>query len=317
MIWCIPVLRVFRSSTLILIFVSLFTLPAGAQTGDLCDNIISNDIFSVAIEGGDFTMGAENGYPEERPARQITIKPFRLMIHEVTNAQFTAFVTATGYITRAERVPEPALHPEIPKEQLIAGSALFVKPKRQDQYWWQFMPSAAWHAPGGPGTSVDEVLDHPVVHITYEDAASFAAWIGGRLPSEPEWEFAARAGLDRATYEWGETPPHKGDPRANTWQGPFPFTDTGSDGHLGSAPVGSYDANAFGLHDMTGNVWEWVSDNNADANSGWIKGGSFLCADNFCRRYRPAARQSQELDFSTNHIGFRVAFDETFDCRKN
>lgn len=266
------------------------------------------------IPAGTFEMGSEKAYPEERPIRQESVEAFRIMPHEVTNREFTAFTRATGYKTIAEKTPDPALHPDIPKEDLVAGSAVFVTPKKKTDYWWTFLADANWTQPEGPGSNIKNRMNHPVVHIAYADAAAYAAWAGGRLPSEKEWEYAARGGLDGATYTWGETPPDTGTPRANTWQGLFPYVDKGEDGHIGTAPVGEFDANGYGLFDMSGNVWEWVSDRNKARNAGLIKGGSFLCADNFCRRYRPSAKQPQELDFSTNHIGFRVVYDAADQC---
>jgi formylglycine-generating enzyme required for sulfatase activity len=258
------------------------------------------------LEGGAFTMGSDTGYPEERPARLVEVGAFALTIYEVTNAEFAAFVDDTGYVTVAQRSPDPALHPEIPKDTLVPGSAVFVPP-RGAEFWWQFVPGAYWRAPEGPGSDILERMDHPVVHMAFEDVQAYARWVGGRLPTEAEWEFAARGGLDQATYEWGDTPPDQGGSRANTWQGLFPVLDTGDDGYLGSAPVGKFEPNSYGLYDMTGNAWEWVA--TQSNGMGLVKGGSFLCAENFCRRFRPSARQPQELDFSTNHIGFRVAFD--------
>ena len=272
------------------------------------------DLALADIPGGVFVMGADRAYPEERPKREAEVAPFRLMAYEVTNAQFQAFIDATQHVTMAEKAPEPALHPDIPEDLLLAGSAVFIPPTTRDAYWWQFVADAFWRAPEGPGSDIKARMDHPVVHVAFDDARAYAEWLGGRLPSEAEWEYAARGGLDQATYEWGETPPSTGHPRANTWQGAFPVVDTGSDGYIGSAPVGQFAANGYGLYDMTGNVWEWVGDHDTSRNSGLLKGGSFLCADNFCRRYRPAAKQQQELDFSTNHIGFRVAFDPAENC---
>ena len=174
---------------------------------------------------------------------------------------------------------------------------------------WRFIEGASWKAPDGPGSNILKTLDHPVNHIAYADALAYAKWAGGDLPSEAQWEYAARGGLDGAIYDWGDVEPDKQDlPRANTWQGIFPVINRASDGYLASAPVGCYEPNGYGLYDMTGNVWEWVKDSNPQANQGVIKGGSFLCADNYCRRYRPAARHPKELDFSTNHIGFRVVY---------
>lgn len=281
-------------------------LEAG-ETSAVCE--IDVKVPMAEIAAGTFTMGSNTAYPEERPVREVRIDPFKISVSEVTNADFEAFTTATGYKTRAERKPDPALHPDIPKDQLVAGSAVFISPKTKAEYWWKFVPGASWRRPEGPGSDIKARADHPVVHVAYADAAAYAAWAGGRLPSEAEWEYAARGGLDGAAYEWGDTPPQKGTPRANTWQGLFPVIDKGEDGHMGAAPTGQYPANGYGLHDMTGNVWEWVADHDASRNAGLIKGGSFLCADNFCRRYRPAAKQPQELDFSTNHIGFRIAAD--------
>lgn len=282
-------------------------LQAPVIAAGACD--ASAKLPMVDIAGGVFEMGSDNAYPEEKPARQTQVGAYKISAYEVTNRDFTDFITETGYKTLAEREPDPALHPDIPEGQLVAGSAVFIAPKTKAEYWWQFVPGANWQQPEGPGSNITDRMDHPVVHIAYTDAKAFAAWAGGRLPSEAEWEYAARAGLDGATYEWGEEPPQEGSPRANTWQGLFPVIDKGEDGHMGTAPAGDYPANGYGLYDMTGNVWEWVADHNAAKNAGLIKGGSYLCADNFCRRYRPAAKQPQELDFSTNHIGFRVVMD--------
>ena len=295
-------------------------MSMAAQAQDVSSNgspalcPIDAELALIALQGGPFVMGSDRAYPEERPKRQTDVDPFRLMAYEVTNAQFQAFVDATDYVTMAELAPESELHPGIPEESLMPGSAVFIPPQERGAYWWQFVPNAFWRAPEGPGSDIAARMDHPVVHIAFEDAKAYAEWLGGRLPSEAEWEFAARGGLDQATYEWGETPPSQGHPRANTWQGAFPVVDTGSDGYIGSAPVGQFEANGYGLFDMTGNVWEWVADHDASRNLGLLKGGSFLCADSFCRRYRPSAKQEQELDFSTNHIGFRVAFDPVDRC---
>jgi formylglycine-generating enzyme required for sulfatase activity len=271
----------------------------------------------IELPGGSFRMGADDGYPEEGPSRQVKVGAFAIDRHEVTNRRFAEFVDATAYVTVAEREPDPALHPGIPSEQLVPGSAVFRSPAPGESRWWHFVPGANWRAPEGPGSNLDGRMDHPVVHVAYPDAAAFAAWAGGRLPTEAEWEYAARGGLNATRYAWGEGPPPHEDPTlANTWQGNFPFANSAADGHAGTAPVGCFPANGFGLHDMTGNVWEWTADrfDPADANSGLIKGGSFLCADNFCRRYRPAARHPQERDFSTSHLGFRVVYDRTADA---
>ena len=266
----------------------------------------------VMLPGGAFSMGDARGYPEERPVRTVTVEPFAIDSMEVTNRRFQAFVDATGYVTMAERRPDPLLHPDIPPDQLVPGSAVFVAPLSSGSpQWWRFVEGAHWRQPEGPGSSLEGRLDHPVVHIAYEDARAFARWAGGALPTEAQWEFAARGGLSSARYEWGEEHPDKGAPKANTWQGAFPLQNSGADGFIGTAPVGCYPANGFGLHDMTGNVWEWTTDqfNPEDDNAGTIKGGSYLCAENYCRRFRPAARHPHERDFSTSHVGFRLVYN--------
>ena len=265
----------------------------------------------VALPGGEFSMGDARGYPEERPVRTVSVEPFAIDRTEVTNRRFREFIDATGYVTLAERRPDPLLHPDIPPERLVPGSAVFVAPLGSGSpQWWRFVEGAHWRAPEGPGSSIQDRLDHPVVHIAYEDARAFARWAGGALPTEAQWEYAARGGLASARYEWGEEHPDKGAPKANTWQGAFPLQNSGADGFVGTAPVGCYAANGFGLHDMTGNVWEWTSTqfNPEDDNAGTIKGGSYLCAENYCRRFRPAARHPHERDFSTSHVGFRVVY---------
>lgn len=270
----------------------------------------------IALPGGEFRMGAEDGYLEERPTRMTEVSAFEIDTLEVTNAAFAEFVEDTGYVTTAEKAPDPALHPNIPEESLIPGSAVFVSPLVSGQRsWWQFTPGANWRAPEGPGSSLEGRMDHPVVHVSYNDAAAYADWADGDLPTEEEWEYAARGGLHGARYAWGDEPPHTGPVKANTWQGMFPVENTETDGFVGTAPGGCFDANGYGLFDMTGNVWEWTQGqyDPRSENSGLIKGGSYLCSDNFCQRFRPAARQPQDRDFSTSHIGFRLVYRPTED----
>ncbi len=264
----------------------------------------------VALPGGVFAMGSNEAYREEAPVREVETGPFRMDAHEVTNRQFSAFVEATGYVTTVETKPKPEDNPGIPPELLTAGSAVFVGGRAP----WKFVEGAYWRAPEGPGSSIDNRMDHPVVHMTYADAEAYAAWAGGDLPTEAEWEYAARGGLDGARYEWGDTPPDKTDqPRANTWQGLFPVANTTHDGFDGSAPVGCYAPNGYGLYDMTGNVWELVKGHAPSALFGIMKGGSFLCAENFCRRYRPSARHDSEVNFSASHVGFRLVYRDEID----
>ena len=226
----------------------------------------------INLPGGSFQMGSDAHYRDEAPVRAVSVGEFAIDAHEVTNAQFADFVADTGYKTIAERTPDPALHPEIPPESLVPGSAVFLLPDAENPVGrWAFVAGAAWHAPGGPGTSVAGRENEPVVHIAYEDAQAYVHWAGGNLPTEAQWEYAARGGLIGATYAWGETHPDKlTPPRANTWQGIFPVVNKADDGYAsgeqardrllcnGAAPVGCYQPNEFGLHDMTGNVWEWV-----------------------------------------------------------
>ena len=281
--------------------------PDGAAVADCAGG---GDATPVSLPGGFFNMGSEQHYPDEGPVREVELAPYRIDPFEVTRARFAEFVHATGYVTLAERAPDPALHPAIDPTQLKAGAAVFSPAVGEGGAGrWQFVEGASWKTPKGPGSSIDGAMDLPVTHIAYADAAAFAEWAGGSLPTEAQWEFAARAGLDGAPYEWGDTPPDAMDaPRANTWQGIFPVVNKATDGYFEAAPVGCYAPSDYGLYDMTGNVWEWTADADPARNSGIIKGGSFLCAANYCRRYRPAARHPQELDFATNHIGFRVAY---------
>lgn len=270
---------------------------------------------SALIPAGTFKMGSEAFYPEEGPVREIELPAFRIDVHEVTNRQFSEFVNETGYITNAERKPDPALHPDIPVDQLVAGSAAFkLSFDSKVAGRWHFIPDANWRQPEGPGSSIEGLMDNPVVHIAYADALAYAKWAGGDLPTEAEWEYAARGGLESAQYSWGDVAPdNMPTPMANTWQGVFPLLNTAKDGFYGSSPVGCYELNGYKLADMTGNVWEWVKQDdpaNQAKNLGLVKGGSYLCAENYCQRYRPAARHPQELDFSTNHIGFRVVYRE-------
>jgi formylglycine-generating enzyme len=293
------------------------------------------------IPGGTFRMGSDHHYPEESPTHAVGVDGFWMDEHAVTNLEFSRFVRATGYVTLAERAPDPADYPGVSAELLVAASAVFRQPAHRvpldDPYaWWAYVPGASWHRPQGPGSSVELIQDHPVVHVAWDDVTAYAEWAAKELPTEAEWEYAARGGLDGATYAWGDELTPGGAWMANTWQGEFPVHDTGEDGHTGTAPVGSYPPNGYGLLDMTGNVWEWTSDwfgahqgsahaccSISNPRGGQreasydpdladvriprkvMKGGSHLCAPNYCRRYRPAARMPQPVDTSTSHLGFR------------
>ena len=288
------------------------TEPAtAADVTDAGDAMCMAEAGMAEIPGGAFVMGSDAYYPEEGPTRGAEVAPFRIDRHEVTNVQFAEFVDATGYVTVAERTPDPVEFPGIDPAALVPGSAVFVAAEREAEAGrWAFVPGASWRAPQGPGSSIDGKETYPVVHVAYEDAATSAAWRGARLPTEAVWERAARAGREGATYEWGAELAPEDEWRANTWQGVFPLSDRGEDGFIGAAPVGCYEASDYGLYDMTGNVWEWTADAwPGDPASGVVKGGSFLCAENFCARYRPAARQPYERNFSASHLGFRVAAD--------
>ena len=256
------------------------------------------------LGGGEAFIGYDSAYPEEAPVRLASIAPFDIDAAEVTNRQFSAFVSATGYVTSAEK-PQAGFN--------LAGAAVFRPPSAENPSWWQFVPGANWRHPEGPQSNIkDRDLD-PVVQVSFGDAAAYAKWAGRRLPSEAEWEYAAKAGSD-TLYVWGHERAPRGHEKANTWQGAFPAENTAADGYLRRAPIGCFPPNNFGLYDMIGNVWEWTDSRFSQSQSVQsvgepiytIKGGSFLCAENYCRRYRAAARQPQEAGFPTNHIGFRT-----------
>lgn len=288
--------------------------PDGLSSNDAARSCPDAAPAEIQLKGGEFTLGAKPEHPEEGPTRRVVVKPFTIDRTEVTNRQFAEFVDATGYVTLAERAPDPALYPGVPPELLKPSSLVFVGAaglgSGDPAGWWRVVDGASWRHPEGPGSDLDGRERHPVVQVAFEDALAYARWRGRDLPTEEEWEFAARGGLDNQRFEWGDAPPSANAPRANTWQGLFPAVDLGSDGYRArTAPVGCYEANGYGLFDMTGNVWEWTSGKVPGATPGegrLIKGGSFLCADNFCLRYRPSARQSGPPDTGSSHIGFRT-----------
>ena len=297
----------------------------------------------VWIPAHRFRMGSDRHYPEERPAHLVSVDGFWIDRYPVTNARFARFVEATGYVTFAEQAPDPALYPGALPELLSAGSLVFVPPAgpvdlRNFKNWWTFLRAADWRHPHGETTTIDGLEQHPVVHVTFGDAEAFAAWEGKSLPTEAEWELAARSGLEGADYAWGDTFRPGDRDMANTWQGEFPWQNLVTDGYEGTSPVGAFPANGYGLHDMIGNVWEWTADWYVGRHPGEavkacctphnprgpqeresydscqpairiprkvIKGGSHLCAPNYCRRYRPAARFPEPVDTSTCHLGFR------------
>jgi len=255
----------------------------------------------VWIEGGRVILGEDARYPEEGPPREIVVQGFWMSRTEVTNAEFAQFVAATGYRTEAERDP-PQL-PGAPPEMLQPGSAVFRVPTADDRRWWNWVPGASWKHPSGPRSAISGRDRDPVVQVTHNDALAYARWAGLNLPTEEQWEYAARGG----TANRPEPRDAAGHPEANFYQGAFPARDMGEDGFTTRAPVGCFPANGFGLHDMIGNVWEWTSSSaRPDQQTNVIKGGSYLCAANYCARYRPAARQFQERDLGTDHIGFRL-----------
>ena len=285
----------------------------------------------VSLSGGCFNMGETRVYREEGPVSEICLAPFEIWSHEVSNAEFAAFVKATGHKTRAE-LGWSASDENGPGVDMAPSSALFVSPKNpQGLNWWKLTDGANWQKPLGP-ESDDFDPSAPVVHITRDDAIAYANWAGGRLPTEAEWEYAARGGLNGELLSWAEAEDAALKDKANTWEGVFPVINSKEDGYVGVAPVGSYPPNGFGLYDMIGNVWELTSSPYYPTHSpgegakaypngydpaqgevpvGVIKGGSFLCARSYCYRYRPAARQPQDLIFGTSHIGFRIVRHKT------
>jgi formylglycine-generating enzyme len=293
----------------------------------------------VWIAGGTFRMGSDHHYSEEAPSFHATVKGFWIDPHLVTNDQFSRFVKNTGYVTFAERPPRAEDYPGALPEMLQPASVVFRKPRHHVELsnhfnWWTYVPGANWRHPEGPHSSIEQRMQHPVVHVAFEDAAAYANWAGKELPTEAEWEFAARGGLEGAAYAWGEDFTPSGKHMANTWQGNFPSENLQTDGYEGTSPVGSFPANGYGLLDMIGNVWEWTTDWYSKHQAGGccgsasakraleqsydpqmpsiriprkvMKGGSFLCAPVYCRRYRPAARMAQPVDTSTCHLGIRL-----------
>jgi sulfatase modifying factor 1 len=280
----------------------LMAFNAAPQTVGQC--LTSTELGSrVLLPAGSFMMGEAPRYPEEGPPHRVAVEAFEMDAHEVTNAQFARFVADTGYRTSAERAP-PAL-PGAPPDMLLPGSATFNIPSVSDNRWWIWTVGANWRQPEGPGSSIMGKDHHPLVQISFEDALAYARWAGGALPSEAQWEYAARGGGPALA----EPVDAQGEHQANTYQGVFPARDLGEDGHTGRAAIGCYKPNGFGLFDMIGNVWEWTATSQGDADGrNIIKGGSYLCAANYCARYRPSAWQFQELDLGTNHIGLRLVY---------
>jgi formylglycine-generating enzyme len=288
------------------------------------------------LPGGEFRMGSDRFYPEEAPVRTAVVPELWVEENPVTNAAFRRFVKATGHVTVAERPPDPRDFPGADRADLVPGSLVFRPtagpvPLEDWTRWWHWVPGADWRHPEGPGSTLHGRDRHPVVHVGFEDAAAYAAWAGRRLPTEPEWEHAARGGLEQAVYAWGDDPEPRGRVMANRWFGRFPWENLSPHGFERTSPVRRFPANGYGLYDVTGNVWEWTTtdwpdpgDEPAEAAHGCcaphppalneharrvIKGGSHLCAPSYCLRYRPAARQGQEVRSTTGHLGFRCVSD--------
>jgi formylglycine-generating enzyme len=295
----------------------------------------------VRIPGGTFRMGSDCHYPEEAPVHSVRVHGFWIDRFAVTNTEFKRFVEDTGYVTLAERPANPNDYPGAKPEMLVPSSVMFKRTEgpvdlRNHYNWWIYVAGADWRHPRGPESSLTDLWNHPVVHVAFEDAEAYARWAGKSLPTEAEWEFAARGGLDGAEFAWGEGLTPDGKSMANHWQGEFPWQNLLEDGYEWTAPVGAFAPNGYGVYEMTGNVWEWTTDwyqdhgkiqkscctlenprggapeNSFDPRNPAVriprrvmKGGSYLCAPNYCRRYRPAARMPQPIDTSTCHLGFR------------
>lgn len=305
----------------------------------------------IFIPGGTFLMGSDRHYAEEAPAHLVKVEGFWIDRYAVTNHDFARFVAATAYVTLAERAPNAADYPGAIAERLVPASVVFHQPKhrvdlRNVHNWWRYVPGADWRHPRGPQSSIHGMGDHPVVQVAYEDAEAYASWAGKSLPTEAEWEFAARGGLVGAEFAWGEELRPGGKWMANTWQGEFPHQNL-LPRRPGTVPVGSYPPNGYGLYDMIGNCWEWTSDwyqvhgqhiedccgaaaSERDLRAASIdrrdpaaiprkvmKGGSYLCAPNYCRRYRPAARMAQPIDTATCHLGIRCVVRPSGDAERH
>jgi formylglycine-generating enzyme len=313
------------------------------RKGSWGDHMTMRNAAMIPIPSGTFIMGSNDHYPEEAPAHRVRVDDFLMDATPVTNDQFAEFAKATGHVTTAELTPDPKDYPGALPEMLRAGSLVFVEPAslvdRNDwSQWWSFMFGADWRHPYGPDSNIDSIGDHPVVHVTHADALDYAQWAGKELPTEAEWERAARGGLTHSAFAWGDELTPQGRHMANTWQGLFPTQNLVEDGYARTSPVAAFPANPYGLYDMIGNVWEWTSDWYAERHPSdaakpccipanprggtpeksidscdpsiriprkVLKGGSHLCAPNYCQRYRPAARYPQPIDTSTSHVGFR------------
>jgi sulfatase modifying factor 1 len=300
----------------------------------------------IEIVPGETYLGSDRHYRDEGPVRLTAVEGFLIDERPVTNDEFSEFIHDAGYVTVAERELDPTLYPGATADVLVPGSLVFTMPDQpvildDVRNWWHWTPGTAWNRPLGPGSDLNGLGDHPVVHVSHEDVAAYATWAGKRLPTEAEWEYAARGGLDGAEFTWGDHDPQETHPVANTWQGHFPDENTALDGWIGTSPVGSYPPNGYGLYDMAGNVWEWTDDwylphreqpeaahccspaardLSLDPNLPGspiprkvVKGGSHLCTPQYCFRYRPAARQAQMIDTATSHMGFRCVRSTTVD----
>jgi formylglycine-generating enzyme required for sulfatase activity len=285
----------------------------------------------VLVPGGTTTIGSDRYYVEERPVRQVEVSDLWVDEHPVTNAEFARFVEETGHVTVAEIAPDAADFPDADPALLVPGSQVFTEtsgPVHLGDWtqWWRWQPDASWRAPQGPGSTWEQIRDHPVVHVGWADATAYATWAGKELPIETEWEYAARGGLDGRDFAWGDELSPAGAVLANTWHGPFPWRSEDPDGHDRTSPVGTYAPNGYGLLDMIGNVWEWTRTRWSADHAGAAeavssccggtlhlqetdrmvtKGGSHLCSPHYCRRYRPAARQGHGVRDTTSHLGFR------------
>ena len=329
------------AAVLILVFVErIGSLKSASDVGPWWKPWRSAPEGMVWIPGGPFVMGDAKSSDGDAPLHSVSVKGFWMDRTEVTNEQFQRFVDATGYKTVAEQTPTREKYPTVAPENLVPGSAIF-KPKKHDEPvradtpvdWWDYEKGACWNRPEGPGSTIAERMNHPVVHIGWDDATAYAKWAGKRLPTEAEWEFAARGGKDRQPFCWGSEPQGTGGKYfANTFQGKFPDENSNADGFNGTAPVGSFPPNGFGLSDMSGNVWEWCADwygqeyylespkhNPTGPPTGDLdqfgfpqrvrRGGSFLCADEYCKRYLPGIRDKSSPDSTLNHSGFRCVKD--------